>query len=310
MIVGVKIWLEYTSTKNILEEKSKQKTQIKTQKVYISGIKGTVSLKHRLHEIIYEADTTAGKLFDLVLLVLILASVILVMLESVTVINEDYHSQLDIAEWVITILFSMEYVLRIVIVNRPWKYVVSFYGIIDLLSILPKYISLLVGGAQGLAVLRAIRLLRVFRVLKLTRYIGESNHLMIAMRRSRPKVLVFLFVVFVLCIVLGSIMYLVEGDEGGFTSIPKSVYWCIVTLTTVGYGDIAPITPLGQFLASVIMIIGYGIIAVPTGIIGVEIAQAKKIPTNTQSCPNCLEDKHLDKAIYCHECGGVLNEES
>ena len=268
-----------------------------------------MTLKNKLYEIIYEADTQAGKVFDVLLLFLIVASVVLVMLESVPSIDIQYHGPLNIAEWIITILFSVEYVLRILIVKRPWKYVISFYGIVDLLSILPKYISLLIGGAQGLAVLRAIRLLRVFRVLKLTRYIGESRYLLLALRKSRPKIMVFLFTVFVLCIILGSIMYLVEGDKGGFTSIPRSVYWCIVTMTTVGYGDIAPITPLGQAFASMIMILGYGIIAVPTGIIGVEIAQAKKVATNTQSCQHCLETYHSDEAQYCHQCGKILNNE-
>lgn len=268
-----------------------------------------MTLKNRLYEVIYEADTKAGKTFDVTLLILIVASVVLVMLESVPSIDALYHTQLDIAEWIITILFSIEYVLRILIVERPFKYMVSFYGVVDLLSIIPKYISLLVGGAQGLAVLRAIRLLRVFRVLKLTRFIGESRYLLLALRRSRPKVLVFLFTVVVLCIILGSVMYLVEGDEGGFTSIPRSVYWCIVTMTTVGYGDIAPITPLGQVVASAIMIMGYGIIAVPTGIIGVEIAQAKKTHTNTQGCHYCLESNHTDNAKHCHQCGKKLNDE-
>lgn len=268
-----------------------------------------MTLKNRLYEVIYEADTNAGKVFDVALLILIVASVVLVMLESVPSIDASYHTQLDIAEWVITILFTIEYVLRILIVERPIKYITSFYGIVDLLSILPKYISLLIGGAQGLAVLRAIRLLRIFRVLKLTRFIGESRYLLLALRRSRPKVMVFLFTVIVLCIVLGSVMYLVEGDAGGFTSIPRSVYWCIVTMTTVGYGDIAPVTPLGQMVASLIMILGYGIIAVPTGIIGVEIAQAKKVHTNTQGCHFCLESEHADGAIYCHQCGKKLNNE-
>ena len=246
--------------------------------------------KDKLYEIIYEADTPAGKLFDVILLIFILASILLVMLESVPSIDIQYHGPLNIAEWIITILFSVEYVLRILIVKRPWKYVISFYGIVDLLSILPKYISLLIGGAQGLAVLRAIRLLRVFRVLKLTRYIGESRYLLLALRKSRPKIMVFLFTVFVLCIILGSVMYLVEGDKGGFTSIPRSVYWCIVTMTTVGYGDIAPITPLGQAFASMIMILGYGIIAVPTGIVSSEMTATREDSnelTSTKSCQSC-----------------------
>lgn len=268
-----------------------------------------MTLKNKLHEIIYEADTKTGKAFDVVLFFLIVASVVLVMLESVPSIDAQYHKQLNIAEWIITLFFSVEYILRIGVVKKPWKYIVSFYGIIDLLSILPKYISLIIGGAQGLAVLRAIRLLRVFRVLKLTRFIGESRYLLLALRKSRPKIMVFLFTVFLLCIVLGSVMYLIEGKKGGFTSIPRSVYWCIVTMTTVGYGDIAPITPLGQAFASVIMILGYGIIAVPTGIIGVEIAQAKKVETNTQSCKHCLESYHFDDAKHCHQCGKILNDE-
>jgi voltage-gated potassium channel len=267
----------------------------------------TPKWKHRLHEIIYDADTAAGKWFDLLLLIFILLSVVLVMLESVHSIDSKYHSLLDIAEWAITILFTVEYILRIVAVQKPWRYITSFFGIVDLLAMLPKYISLLITGTQGLVAIRALRLLRVFRILKLTRYVGEGNVLMIALRKSRPKILVFLSAVFILCVIFGSIMYLVEGADSGFTSIPRSVYWCIVTMTTVGYGDIAPITPLGQSIAAFIMILGYGIIAVPTGIVTAQLSRTKEKINNTQACPHCMFDKHSDKAIYCLKCGGRLN---
>lgn len=265
------------------------------------------SFRHRLHEIIYEADTPSGKLFDVILLIAILASILFVMLESVQSINEKYGEFLNIAEWVITILFSIEYILRIVSVKKPWKYVFSFYGVIDLLSTIPKYLSLILVGTHNLAALRALRLLRVFRILKLARYISESNRLLIALRNSRAKVAVFLFFVLILCIILGTVMYMIEGSENGFTSIPRSVYWAIVTLTTVGYGDIAPGTPLGQLIASVIMILGYSIIAIPTGIVSAEMAKPT-IHTNTQACPNCLKDDHKDGAEFCYHCGHELNE--
>ncbi|MEQ6124134.1 ion transporter [Pseudotenacibaculum sp. MALMAid0570] len=265
------------------------------------------SYKHRLHEIIYEADTPSGKLFDVVLLIAILASILFVMLESVESINQKYGKFLDIAEWVITILFSIEYILRIICIKKPLKYVFSFYGIIDLLSTIPKYISLVLVGSHNLAALRALRLLRVFRILKLARYIGESNRLLVALRASRAKIAVFLFFVLILCIILGTIMYMVEGSENGFTSIPRSVYWAIVTLTTVGYGDIAPGTPLGQLIASAIMILGYAIIAIPTGIVGSEMVK-NIIHTNTQACPNCLKENHQDGAEFCYHCGNKLNE--
>jgi len=266
-----------------------------------------ISLKHRLHEIIYEADTRGGKLFDVILLIAILTSILFVMLESVQSIDEKYGPFLDVAEWVITILFSLEYVLRIVTVKKPWKYIFSFYGIIDLLSTIPKYVSLILIDSHNLAVLRALRLLRIFRILKIARYIGASNRLLLALRSSRAKIAVFLLFVLILCIILGTIMYMIEGAENGFTSIPRSVYWAIVTLTTVGYGDIAPVTALGQLIASVIMILGYAIIAIPTGIVGSEMMNAK-IHTNTQSCPNCMRDSHQDDALFCYHCGGKLNE--
>jgi voltage-gated potassium channel len=271
--------------------------------------------KTKLHEIIYEADTPAGKLFDIVLLFVIIASIVLVMLESVKSINDSYHDLLNILEWVITILFSVEYIARIVSVQKPIKYITSFYGVIDLLSTIPKYVSLIFAGTHALVALRALRLLRVFRILKLARYMGASNNLVSALKASRAKIAVFLFAVVIVSIILGTIMYLVEGEENGFTNIPKSVYWCIVTLTTVGFGDIAPSTPLGQFIASLVMILGYGIIAVPTGIVSAEYTSQKNqskqdsdnsIAFNTQSCPNCLAEGHKDNAEFCYKCGHKL----
>ncbi len=279
----------------------------------------------KIHEIIYEADTPSGKLFDVILLIAILASIVLVMLESINSFDQKHHLFLDISEWVITILFTIEYIARIVSVKKPLKYVLSFYGIIDLLSTIPKYISLFLGGTQALIALRALRLLRVFRILKLARYLGASNQLASAIKASKAKIAVFLFAVLIAAIIFGTIMYLVEGEENGFTNIPKSVYWCIVTLTTVGFGDIAPSTPLGQFIASFIMILGYGIIAVPTGIVSAEYTKADKngkkrisdeehehlktVQLNTQSCANCLAEKHADNAEFCYKCGCELHHE-
>jgi len=264
------------------------------------------SWKDRLHEIIYEADTKQGKLFDIILLFAIIASVLLVMLESVKSFDEKYHNLLNIAEWIITVLFSIEYILRIISIKKPFKYIFSFYGIIDLLSTIPKYLSFIIIGSHNLAALRALRLLRVFRVLKLARYVGASNKLMVALRASRVKISVFLYFVVIICLILGTLMYMIEGEENGFTSIPRSVYWAIVTLTTVGYGDIAPQTPFGQLIASAIMVLGYGIIAIPTGIVTSEMAKAN-LDINTQTCPNCAAEKHKDNAEFCYNCGGKLN---
>lgn len=265
--------------------------------------------KQKLHEIIYEADTPAGKLFDVVLLIVIILSIVLVMLESVKSINAKYFEEFYIAEWVITILFSLEYIFRIISVRRPKNYIFSFYGIVDLLSTIPTYLTFLFGGQNLFLAIRALRLLRVFRILKIARYVGEGNKLMSALRSSRPKIMVFLFTVLILCIIMGTVMHLVEGERGGFDNIPISIYWCIVTLTTVGFGDIAPVTPAGQAIASLIMILGYGIIAVPTGIVSAEYSRSadKPIPLNTQACPVCGEANHLDKADYCHNCGNRLN---
>ncbi|NCF41341.1 MAG: ion transporter [Bacteroidetes bacterium] len=267
------------------------------------------SWKNKLHEIIYEADTPSGKLFDVVLLIFILLSIVLVMLESVDYIGNKYYGILNILEWIITILFTFEYIARIVCVKKPKAYIFSFYGIIDFLSTIPKYLSLFFVGTHSLVAIRALRLLRVFRILKLTRYIGESTNFGRALKRSRVKVAVFLSFVLVLCIILGTVMYLIEGDkDSGFSSIPRSVYWAIVTLTTVGYGDIAPVSALGQSIASLIMILGYGIIAIPTGIVTSEMTKSERnnIPKNTQSCTNCMESYHTDDAQFCHKCGYPL----
>ncbi|WP_410005718.1 ion transporter [Aequorivita nionensis] len=277
------------------------------------------SWRYKLHEIIYEADTPMGKLFDIVLLILILLSIVLVMLESVSEIDAKYHEILYIGEWIITIFFSFEYIARIITVKKPRAYIFSFYGIIDFLSTIPLYLSFLFAGSSFLLSVRALRLLRVFRILKITRYIGEATKLRKALANSKAKILVFLFAVLVIAVIAGTLMYIIEGPEHGFNSIPKSVYWCIVTLTTVGFGDIAPSTPLGQLLATVIMILGYGIIAVPTGIVSSEYTKSMDkadvlgkdyVHVNTQACLNCGAQRHRDDAKFCHKCGEELHPEN
>jgi voltage-gated potassium channel len=266
--------------------------------------------KSKLHEIIYEADTTAGKLFDVVLLIFILASIVFVMLESVSSINNQYADFFNKAEWIITIIFTLEYFARIISIKKPSQYIFSFYGIIDFLSTIPKYLAIFFVGGHALVALRALRLLRVFRILKLARYIGASDNLMRALKASKAKIFVFLFFVFIISIILGTVMYLVEANQdSGFTSIPESVYWAIVTLTTVGYGDIAPVTPLGHFIAALVMIMGYGIIAIPTGIVTAEYISKDKVHTNTQSCQFCSAEGHKDNAEFCYECGHKLHNE-
>ena len=239
----------------------------------------------------------------------IVCSIILVMLESVKELDAKYHTFFNVSEWIITILFTIEYIVRIISVKRPSKYIFSFYGIIDLLSTIPKYLSLLIGGgAHALVALRALRLLRIFRILKLVRFVGATNILGRAIQASRFKILVFISAVMILCIIIGTLMYLIEGDDSGFTSIPRSIYWAVVTLTTVGYGDIAPQSAFGQFLASMVMILGYGIIAIPTGIVSAEMARDRHtgIDMNTQACPNCSSDRHRDGAKFCFNCGEKL----
>ena len=267
-------------------------------------------IKHfrkKTHEIIFEADTFSGKLFDIVLLILILISVGAVMLESVAYYHAKYHHILLPFEWTITGLFSLEYILRIISVKKPLKYIFSFYGLIDLVSLLPTYLGLFLfsDSIASIQTVRTIRLLRVFRILKLIRYVKEINALKKALIASKQRIVVFILVVLAIATIMGTIIYMIEDPKDGFTSIPRSIYWAIVTLTTVGYGDISPQTGLGQFFASIIMILGYAIIAVPTGMISVELALSNKM--NTQSCPDCSLEGHENNSKHCKHCGAELN---
>ena len=263
-------------------------------------------IRRSLHEIIFEADTPAGKLFDVLLILSIMVSVVLVMLDSVSSIQQSYGHLLYFGEWLFTILFTIEYILRLYSVGRPLSYATSFFGVVDLMAILPSYFSIFFPGTQYLLVIRILRVLRVFRILKLVQYVSEARVLMQAMRASRRKITVFLFVVLTLVVIFGSLMYIIEDPQSGFTSIPQSIYWAIVTLTTVGYGDISPQTGLGQTLAALIMIIGYGIIAVPTGIVTAELTHSHKKSISTQACPQCSADGHDPDAEFCKYCGSRL----
>jgi voltage-gated potassium channel len=262
----------------------------------------------RLHDVIYESNTVAGKTFDITLLILIIASILVVMLDSVEKYHERYGDAFYIMEWGFTIFFTIEYILRLICIRRPLLYMISFLGVIDLLAIVPTYLSVFFVGAQSLLVLRALRLLRIFRIFKLTHFLSEMRFLGGAIRGSLKKVTIFMLVVLTLVIILGSIMYLLEKENNeGFTSIPDSIYWAIVTITTVGYGDISPVTSLGKFLASIIMLLGYGIIAVPTGIITTEMALAiKRKEQLHEVCPHCGKEGHDADARFCKKCGGAL----
>lgn len=265
----------------------------------------------KAHIIIYGTNTFAGRLFDLILLGLILLSVLIVMLETVQGFDSKYHKQLVVIEWIITIFFSIEYIMRIMTINKPSKYIFSFYGIIDFIAILPMYLSFFFIGTSVLTTIRALRLLRLFKILNHPQFSSQSVHLKESIIASRGRILVFMYFVLISCIIIGSVMYVVEGKEAGFTSIPTSIYWCIVTLTTVGYGDISPITPLGQFIASFVMIMGYGIIAVPTGIVTAELAKnsiPRKSTNNKIHCFECGSENHLLNAKFCQNCGTILNE--
>jgi len=263
--------------------------------------------RSRLHEVIFESNTSAGKTFDICLLISILASIAVVMLDSVSSFHLRYGHIFFILEWGFTILFTIEYLLRLISVKRPLLYVFSFLGLIDLLATIPMYLSIFLVGAQSLLVLRALRFLRIFRIFKLTHFVSEISFLGAALRSSAKKISIFMLVVVAIVLILGSIMYLIETEENGFTSIPESIYWAIVTITTVGYGDIAPVTPAGKFIASFIMLIGYSIIAVPTGILTTEIAlMARAVKRGSEACPGCGKEGHDENAIFCKYCGEKL----
>ena len=261
--------------------------------------------RRRLHEIIFEAETPAGRLFDIVLLWLIISSVVIVMLESIKSYRENYGEAFYYLEWIFTALFTIEYILRLVSVRRPLNYAFSFFGIIDLLAIIPGYLSLFVPGTHYLLTVRILRLLRIFRILKLSQYTSEARIITTALQASRRKISVFLLAVLSIVTVVGSLIYVIEGEEHGFVDIPTSMYWAIVTLTTVGYGDLSPQTPLGKFLASVVMILGYAIIAVPTGIVTAELTRSGR-RLSTQVCPECHAQDHDEDAVFCKHCGAHI----
>ncbi|MCP9236413.1 ion transporter [Lewinella sp. JB7] len=269
-------------------------------------------LRDRIHEIIFEADTRTGRYFDIVLMIFIGISIVAVMLESSEDWNQRYGKLFFYTEWFLTIVFTIEYGLRLWVTVRPMKYALSFYGIVDIMAILPSYLSLLIPNSQYFLIIRILRLMRIFRVFKLGHYLSEGDQLRRSLKDSRNKIAVFLFAVTLLVIIIGAIMYLIEGGSNdGFSSIPRAVYWAIVTITTVGYGDITPQTQVGQFLSAVVMIIGYAIIAVPTGIVTSEMMKEKRTRyrTNTQVCRFCAKEGHDDDAVYCKYCGGRLNAE-
>lgn len=277
----------------------------------VSNTRNRKSFRQHVFEIIFEAETPAGKFFDIFLIALIVFSVIVVMLESVNSIQQRFGNELMLLEWIITLLFTIEYILRIYCVKKPWKYITSTFGIIDLISILPTYLFLFFPAGHFLTVVRILRLLRIFRLFKLTQYLQGRNIIIRALKESRYKIVFFLSFVLLMVTVIGSVMYVVEANhpESGFTSIPESIYWAIVTLTTVGYGDISPITPLGKFLASLVMIMGYSIIAVPTGIVSAEMARMDHEEAhlnNTETCPSCGDIDHHEDADFCKSCGHSL----
>ena len=269
--------------------------------------------RERLYEIIFEADTPKGKAFDVILLVFILSSIIVVMLETVPQFSVKYKTEFIALEWIFTVFFTIEYITRLYTVHSPKKYATSFYGVVDLLSILPTFISLIFPGAHSLMVIRSLRLLRVFRIFKLGHFMVEGQIIIKALKESVNKIMVFLFFILIMVTIFGSVMYLVEDTYGnpGFSSIPKSVYWAVVTLTTVGYGDISPQSAFGQFLASIIMILGYVVIAVPTGIVGSEFTKGYKKKrakaVTSQVCSFCLKEGHDHNADFCKFCGGSLH---
>lgn len=264
--------------------------------------------REKLHEIIFEAETPEGKLFDVVLLVMIFLSILVLMMESVPLYYANYKYTFITLEWVFTVFFTVEFLLRLYCVYSPKRYISSFFGIVDLLSLLPSYLTYFVPGMQSLMIIRGLRLLRVFRIFKLESFIDQGNIIVRALSQSRNKIIIFSSTIMILVCIFGSIMYLIEHNvNSNFDSIPRSIYWSIVTITTVGYGDISPSTALGQFVASIIMLLGYVIIAIPTGIVTSAIIMDKnKEDINTITCHNCAKEGHDPKALYCDRCGHSL----
>lgn len=279
----------------------------------LQPISKDLKFRDKWRHIIFGTDTIQGQAFDKLLIVCIIASVLLVMLDSVGHLNNKYGNIFYVLEWVFTVIFTTEYIFRLYVSRELKKYALSFYGLVDLLAILPTYISLFIVGANYLMIIRLLRVLRIFRVLKLLEYMGEARILLLALTNARRKITVFMLAVGVLSMIFGSLLYVIEGEGHGFTSIPRSIYWAIVTITTVGYGDISPQTPLGQMIASIVMLMGYAIIAIPTGIVTAEIAllgntsRSNNTVTTDIECSNCHKHFHLRDAKFCNNCGASLN---
>ncbi|MBK8505016.1 MAG: ion transporter [Saprospiraceae bacterium] len=267
----------------------------------------TKSRKSKIYEIIFESDTSAGKFFDVALLCFIVVSIIVVLLESIQTYRDTYHLTFRIIEWIVTFFFLIEYLLRLYSIKQPLKYALSFYGIIDLLAILPTFLAFVISGGQSLMVIRGLRLLRVFRIFKLGSFMAQGNIILQSLNQSKGKIAIFLYFILIIVLIIGSLMYVIEGEQNdGFDSIPTSIYWAIVTLTTVGYGDITPATNIGKFISALVMILGYSVIAVPTGIVSASmINQARKV--NGQACPHCGKEGHDNDARFCKHCGGDLS---
>lgn len=296
------------------QHKKKKQNPVKKTKRFNQGARLS-PWREKIHEIIFEADTPLGKFFDVSLIIIILLSVTAVMLDSMSRIHNQFGDSLRLIEWVFTGLFAIEYICRLISVRKPLMYATSFLGIIDLLSILPSFIGLFYPGAETLLVVRILRVLRIFRIFKLAEYLGEANALVLALRGSQKKIAIFLYSIFIFVVIFGSVMYLVEGEENGFTSIPRAIYWAIITMTTVGYGDLVPQTDIGQMIAATVMILGYAIIAVPTGIYSAELSRVasdgresdfKSIEITTLACKNCGEEGHDADAEFCKYCGSTL----
>jgi voltage-gated potassium channel len=263
-------------------------------------------IKEKLYNIIFKTDTPAGKAFDVILVLTILGNSILIISESVPIIRNSYGTWITVIGWLFVGIFTIEYMLRIFVVKRRRDYLLSFFGIIDLLAILPAFLGFFLPEMRFLVVIRSFRLLRLFSILKMGRYIDESSHLLRALKASRPKITVFLFTILFIIVIVGSMMYIIEGPENGFGSIPESMYWAIVTVTTVGYGDISPQTPMGKLVSSLLMIIAYGILAVPTGIISHELTRTSKGIVKTKTCLNCYTESYREDDQFCSKCGTRL----